>query len=228
MSDETGRSGPTGRTLWIAVVVAAVVVLVAAGVAAALRGDDPPPHASDLSPATGASGAATDGERHRADALVARVTAGLDRFAELPAAVAAGYVPATDPHGYVVHYANWDVVRRGVVLDATAPSSLVYANTVDGPVLLGAMFMGPAPCRPGPDVGGPLTVWHAHDDLCLSAAHEVVGRSDGSGSCATGRHNVSAFFMLHVWTAPSLAASHQFETHLPRPVVASVIRTGRG
>ena len=157
-----------------------------------------------------------------------RVTTALGRFARLPAALAAGYVPATDPHGYVVHYANWDVVRRGDVLDATTPSSLVYANTARGPLLLGAMFMGPGPCAPGPDVGGPLTEWHAHDDLCLSATHEVVGRADASGSCVTGRHNVSTYFMLHVWTAPSLAASYQFGTHLPRPALASIIRSGRG
>jgi hypothetical protein len=172
--------------------------------------------------------APTATDRRNAATLVRRVTDGLGRYASLPAAVADGYVPATNPNGYVVHYADWDTVRRGDVLDVTHPSSLVYANTFKGPVLIGAMFMGPGPCRPGPDVAGPLTQWHAHDNLCLSAALQVVGRTGSGGTCATGRHNTATFFMLHVWTAPTLAADHQFEAHLPRAPVAAIIRTGRG
>jgi hypothetical protein len=172
--------------------------------------------------------APTASDRAAATALVTSVQRGLTRYAQLSSAIAAGYVPATNPNGYVVHYANWGVVARGDVLDATTPSSLVYANTASGPVLLGAMFMGAGPCRPGPDVGGPLTAWHAHDDLCLSATHEVVARTDAAGACATGRHNTSTYFMLHVWTAPALAGGYQFEAHPPRPVLASIIRSGRG
>jgi hypothetical protein len=172
--------------------------------------------------------APTGQDRSHAAALVRRVTDGIGRYASLTAAVADGYVPATNPEGYVVHYADWDAVRRGDVLDVAHPSSLVYANTVKGPVLLGAMFMGPGPCRPGPNVAGPLTQWHAHDNLCLSATLQVVGRTGSEGTCATGRHNTATFFMLHVWTAPTLAAAHQFEAHLPRAPVAAIIRSGQG
>ncbi len=172
--------------------------------------------------------APTAAERARARELVARVTTGTRRYATLTAARAAGYVPATNPDGYVVHYADWATVRAGDVLDPDHPSSLVYANTRTGPVLLGAMFMGPGPCRPGPAPGGPLTQWHAHDNLCLSAALQVTGSTDTRGNCATGHHNVSTYFMLHVWTTPSLAGSYQFETHLPRDPVAAIIRSGQG
>ncbi len=102
--------------------------------------------------------------------------AGVAKYATLSAAVAAGYVPATNPRGYVVHYANWSVVATGDVLDPNRPSSLVYANTRSGPLLIGVMFLGPGPCQPGPDAAGSLTQWHAHADLCLSQTHEVVGK----------------------------------------------------
>jgi hypothetical protein len=174
------------------------------------------------------SGTPTAKEQAAANALVARTTAAVARYASLSAATAAGYVPATNPNGYEVHYANWQTVRSGDVLDPDHPSSLVYANTVKGPVLLGAMYLGAGPCIPGPDVGGPLTQWHAHDDLCLSATtHQVVGKTDTAGTCATGVHNTNTYFMLHVWVAPSLAASHQFQPDLTKAELAPIIRTGQ-
>ena len=173
------------------------------------------------------SGAPTPAEQAAANTLVAQTTAAVAKYASLSAATAAGYVPATNPNGYEVHYANWQIVRSGDVLDPDHPSSLVYANTVKGPVLLGAMYLGAGPCIPGPDVGGPLTQWHAHDDLCLSASHQVVGKTDAAGTCTTGVHNTNTYFMLHVWVAPSLAATHQFQPDLTAAELAPIIRTGQ-
>jgi hypothetical protein len=172
-------------------------------------------------------GAPAPADQRAAQALVASVRAGTAKYSTLSAAVAAGYVPATNPRGYVVHYANWSVVEAGDVLDPNRPSSLVYANTTSGPLLIGVMFLGPGPCEPGPDVAGSLTQWHAHANLCLSDTHEVVGRSDPSGACAVGTHNTNTYFMMHVWTAPSLAASYQFAAHPPKTAYAAIIRTGR-
>lgn len=173
------------------------------------------------------SGPPTAAQQAAADQLVAQTTSALAQYADLSAATAAGYVPATNPSGYVVHYADWQTVRSGDVLDPNHPSSLVYANTVSGPVLLGAMYMGPGPCEPGPDVGGSLTQWHAHDNLCLSAAHQVVGKTTASGTCASGIHSTSTYFMLHVWTAPSLASGHQFDPDLTSSEIAPIIRSGQ-
>jgi hypothetical protein len=173
------------------------------------------------------SGPPTAAQQAAADQLVAETTTALRGYASLSAATAAGYVPATNPDGYVVHYANWRTVRSGDVLDPSHPSALVYANTFSGPVLLGAMYMGPGPCEPGPDVGGSLTQWHAHDNLCLSATHQVVGRTTTSGTCASGVHNTDTYFMLHVWTAPSLSSGHQFEPDLTTAEIAPIIRSGQ-
>jgi hypothetical protein len=174
------------------------------------------------------AGQPTAAQEAAADQLAQQTAASLTRFTSLSAATAAGYVPATNPKGYVVHYANWQTVKSGDVLDPSHPSALVYANTVKGPVLLGAMYMGAGPCQPGPDIGGPLTDWHAHDNLCLSATtHQVVGNTDATGTCAAGVHNTSTYFMLHVWVAPALAATHQFQPDLTRAEIAPIIETGR-
>lgn len=173
------------------------------------------------------SGSPTTAEQKAAGQLVAETTASLKKFASVSAAKAAGYVPATKPSGYVVHYANWQIVKTGDVLDPSHPSSLVYANTVSGPVLLGAMYLGAAPCQPGPDIGGSLTQWHAHDNLCLSPTHQVVGNTDATGTCASGVHNTNTYFMLHVWIAPSLASTHQFQADLTRAEITPIVVTGR-
>jgi hypothetical protein len=173
------------------------------------------------------AGAPSAAQQAAADRLVAQTTQALTKYTSLSAAEAAGYVPATNPNGYVVHYADWRTVASGDVLDPSHPSSLVYANTVSGPLLLGAMYLGPGPCQPGPDVGGPLTQWHAHANLCLSATHQVVGRSTSAGTCALGTHNTNTYFMLHVWTAPSLASTQQFQADLTKAEIAPIIRTGQ-
>ena len=167
------------------------------------------------------SGPPTAAQQAAADQLVAQTKATLAKYSSLSAATAAGYTPATKTTGYVVHYANWPVARRDG-FDPSDPAFLVYANTVNGPVLLGAMYLGPAPCTPGPDVGGSLTQWHAHDNLCLSGG-QVVGNTDATGTCAAGVHNTNTYFMLHVWTEPSLAASHQFQADLNRAELAPII-----
>jgi len=168
------------------------------------------------------SGQPTAAQQAAANQLVAQTKATLAKYTSLSAATAAGYVPATNPNGYTVHYANWSAARSDG-FDPSNPAFLVYANTVNGPVLMGAMYLGPAPCTPGPDVGGSLTQWHAHDNLCLSGGL-VVGRTSASGTCASGVHNTNTYFMLHVWTEPSLASGHQFQADLTRSELAPIIR----
>ena len=168
------------------------------------------------------SGNPTVSQQAAADRLVAETTATLAKYTSLSAATAAGYTPATNPDGYLVHYANWGIAKTDG-FDPSSPAFLMYANTVDGPKLLGAMYLGPAPCTPGPDIGGPLTQWHAHDNLCLSDG-QVVGRTSAAGTCAAGVHNTSTYFMLHVWTEPSLASTHQFQPDLTRAELAPIIR----
>jgi len=167
------------------------------------------------------SGPPTAAQQAAANQLVAQTEATLTKYTSLSAATAAGYTPVTNPNGYMVHYANWQIAKNDG-FDPSNPSFLMYANTLNGPKLMGAMYLGPAPCTPGPDVGGSLTQWHAHDNLCLSGG-QVVGRTSSAGTCASGVHNTNTYFMLHVWTEPSLAATHQFQPDLTRAELAPII-----
>ncbi len=171
-------------------------------------------------------GPPTAAQQAAADRLVAEVSADIPKYATPAIAEEDGFTPATNPDGRYVHYLNLATVESGDVLDPEHPSALMFANTVKGPILLGAMFLGPTPCQPGPDIGGPLTDWHAHDNLCLSGA-EVVGNTDATGTCAIGVHKSSTYFMLHVWTAPSIASQHQFQADIPRSALVPIIRTGQ-
>ncbi len=170
----------------------------------------------------------TPGEQAAAANLVSQVTAGTQQFANLAVAEARGYRPAAagPTRGPFTHYIDPTVVASHDVLDPAHPSALMYANTVAGPVLVGAMFLGPAPCQPGPDIGGPLTDWHAHDDLCLSRG-VIVGNTRATGSCMVGTPSDAPYFMLHVWTAPSIAAQYQFQADVPASAFTSIIRTGQ-
>jgi hypothetical protein len=133
---------------------------------------------------------ASEDEREAADALLADVRHTLAGYADPDAAVAAGYRPATNPRGPIVHYANPQVVRDGHVLDPAHPNGLVYYTPPEGdPVLLGAFFVVP-PGTPAPTPAGDLLVWHSHNPSCSQFFVE-----DGRDDCIDTRR------MVHVWTA---------------------------
>lgn len=173
------------------------------------------------------SGPPTTAQQAAADQLVSETSADIQKYSSLSAAEAAGYTPVTSRRGPMTHYVNWSLVRPDNVLKPEAPPSLMYANTVSGPVLIGAMYFGPGPCQPGPDIGGSLTDWHAHTNLCLNSQHQVVGTTDSTGDCKVGVHNTQTLFMLHVWTAPQLASQYQFQADLPSGALSQIVSTGQ-
>jgi hypothetical protein len=168
----------------------------------------------------------TPSQQAAADKLVAAVEQGIQQYSDVTTAEADGYTPVSSSRGPMTHYLDRAVVEQADVLDPTHPSALMFANTVDGPVLIGAMFLGPAPCQPGPDIGGSLTQWHAHDNLCMSCG-QLVGKTGADGTCAEGTHRDTAYFMLHVWTAPQLAAKYQFQADLLPSAYAAIDASGQ-
>ena len=76
----------------------------------------------------------------------------------------------------------------------------MYAIPPTGaPILLGAMFLMESG-QPGPMVGGCLTQWHVHENLCLAdQGGRMVGVVDANGSCPAGSSNRVTPEMLHVW-----------------------------
>jgi hypothetical protein len=72
-----------------------------------------------------------------------------------------------------------------------------------------AMYM----LRPGstlddvPDIGGPLTQWHIHDNLCFTPdqqAPRVAGLTDANGNCRSPLVKLAPVPMIHVWIVPQV------------------------
>jgi hypothetical protein len=123
-----------------------------------------------------------------ADALLAGVRATLADYADVDAAVAAGFQPPRNPRGSIEHYLDPAVAREGHVLDPARPNGLVFYTGGGGdPVLLGAFFIAP-PATPAPMPAGDLVVWHSHNPSCPDFF------ATASEPCSDVRR------MLHVWT----------------------------
>jgi hypothetical protein len=133
--------------------------------------------------------------------LVEATKAGIARYANVAVAIADGYRPATPLGASTIHYANAVQMRRGRLLDPRHPDELVYATTRHGLVLLGAMYMTHGLAEPGPDIGGALTDWHMHTNLCFVLGKWAIdGFVTPFGQCPVLSINVTTPAMLHVWT----------------------------
>jgi hypothetical protein len=127
----------------------------------------------------------------------------IERYADPTAAAADGFA-VENMSGLDFHADNRQHLDDGVILDPARPETLVYAVGDDGPVLLGAMFQMPEVHERGPAVGGRLTVWHGHEEACLSLFPPgLAGMTSPLGMCPIGSVTVAITNeMLHVWTVP--------------------------
>ena len=155
-------------------------------------------HADDDPHAGHEAAQPTAAERAAAEALVAATRRGTARLADADVALAEGYVQATPFAFYglrAAHYHNEAYNQDGDLLDPTRPEDLMYLKTDDGDLeLIGVMFI--APPGEGPRVGGPLTSWHTHDDLCGGPDGVIAMNPDGT--CPAETYPIT-FEMLHVW-----------------------------
>jgi len=145
----------------------------------------------------------TPAQRAAAERLAATTTAAVvPRFSRLADAQKAGYRPVNIT-GPLWHVANPAFQTDGRVLDPQRPESLVYYVPPDRTksILLGAMFIEDTYGAPGPLIGGALTSWHSHINLCVDAKHLTAFNPQG-GVCAPGSHVAPTSQMLHVWTVP--------------------------
>jgi len=150
----------------------------------------------------------TPDQEARATALVEQSLLHLPKYADPAAAVADGYVSIGDAGTGSEHYIKGELIFDDVILDPTAPESLVYTAVGDQRTLAGAMYI--ASPRPADDpslteFAGPLMQWHRHDDLCwevVDGQARVVGLIDDSGACARGTRAGGENPMVHVWITP--------------------------
>jgi hypothetical protein len=147
----------------------------------------------------------TPEEQARAENLVAITLARLPRFADPATAVALGYYSIGDGITGFEHYVNRSLIDDDKILDPDYPESLVYqvARGQD-PKLVSAMFMLPegTTLDDVPDIGGALTQWHIHDDLCFSddpTAPRVAGVTSVGGTCPPPLKKFAPVPMIHVW-----------------------------
>jgi hypothetical protein len=150
----------------------------------------------------------TPAEQRRAEKLLRETIVDLRRFTYPAAAVAAGYRSIGDALTGDEHYIKWSDVNDGHILDPTRPESLVYENRTGTQQIAAAMYMLPFGSRftDTPDVGGALTQWHVHQDLCLTDdpnQKTLAGFVSVNGQCAPGTSKAGGMPMLHVWVVPN-------------------------
>src|SRR5215469_9246108 len=149
----------------------------------------------------GAAAPPTAGQVLAAARLIKATDASLSRYADVRAALAAGYTYVLKTNGE--EHLLYDGTRPGYRgLHPRHPSSLVYAINVPGhaPILLGAMYIMGSDRQNGPQVGGGLTRWHSHLVTCIDGHQTIAGfgiRLRGRCNPATWRDQYTAQ-MLHV------------------------------
>lgn len=144
----------------------------------------------------------TPQQQTQAENLI-RVT--LDRLPKLwsdPAvAIAAGFRSIGDGGTGIEHFVNEKFMNDNVMLDPDQPESLVWDTTGGGRKLVAAMYMANKGMTLDqvPDIGGPLTQWHVHTNLCYNAQGHVAGITNSNGDCPAGLVKPEAVPMIHVW-----------------------------
>ena len=133
--------------------------------------------------------------------LIKETDASLVRFQNVNDAFAAGYTYRALANGEEhLIYEGGNPVYQG--LNPQDPSSLVYAINVKDhpPILLGAMYLMPDGVN-GPQVGGGLTRWHSHLEVCKGDQIIIAGFNFAlPGACnpSTWQDRYTTQ-MLHVW-----------------------------
>ena len=148
----------------------------------------------------------TAAEQLRAETLLKNTMRDLPKYASPATAYAAGYRSIGDASTGDEHYVNWAYLDDGRILDSKYPESLVYEFPHGTPKLVAAMYILPLGSRftDAPDVGGALTQWHVHNNLCLvdsptdPLAKIISGLVAIDQECPAGSSKASVP-MLHVW-----------------------------
>ena len=149
-------------------------------------------------------------QQARAEELVFRTRTVLPKFATTDIAIANGYTSIQDSSTGVEHYVNWTHINDEHELNPEYPESLVFQVGPNGQrTLVSAMYMlgDSYTLETVPDIGGSLTQWHIHNNLCYSqdphvhGSTRVVGVTSEDGPCSFGI-KLTPNPMIHVWITP--------------------------
>jgi hypothetical protein len=143
----------------------------------------------------------TPEEQAAAENLVAVTLLRLPRWKDPAIAEALGFQSIGDGRTGTEHFINQAFIDDDVFLDPDQPESLVYDTTKGGRELVAAMYMvKPAtPLSDVPKLGGKLTQWHTHENLCYRPDGKLGGLTDAAGNCRAGLRKPPPTPMIHVW-----------------------------
>jgi hypothetical protein len=151
----------------------------------------------------------TPEEQARAENLLAENLIRLPKWADPATAEAAGYHSIGDALTGDEHFIKWDTIDDQYQFDPDHPESLVYKveRGADGKftkTLEAAMYMMPTGTTLDqvPDIGGSMTQFHIHDNLCFSddpVAPRVAGITTSDGDCPPPLQKFEPVPMMHVW-----------------------------
>ena len=161
-------------------------------------------------------------EQIEAAVLLANATkAQTAAYEDYDAAIADGYERDGPEIGLEVHLANKANQKDGRTLDPARPELLVYAADGDHYVLLGVAYTMEKAGDPGPEIGGSLTRWHAHN-VCVTLMPPGFGIVSPFGTCPIGAVSVTLPEMIHVWTVenPDGPYAQHLEDDLVRDLLA--------
>jgi hypothetical protein len=161
-------------------------------------------------------------QRQAAESLIERSYASARKHGWYDAnkAMADGYAPM---YLSPMHYAKAEYVVDDAILDPERPEFLMYYHTPRGLALAGYMFLVNEPRARGPQIGGPLTVWHYHvwaSQVCLLQGLLVVA-SPQDGKCPRGEAMSRSPEMVHVWLIDRPEGPFETEMGIPSNVLLS-------
>ena len=163
-----------------------------------------PPKAYDPTKPIDLSGVpgVTPEQQARAENLIAITLVRLPQWNDMNKVIKAGFVSIGDGFTGTEHYVNQAYFDDGRILDPDYPESLVYDTNGPGPKkLAAAMYMlgSKQTLADVPDVGGKLTQWHIHNNLCFTTDGKVRGITDAAGKCTAPLVRGVQAPMIHVW-----------------------------
>lgn len=147
----------------------------------------------------------TPQQQAAAENLIAATLLTLPHWEDYRVAEAEGFSSIGDGLTGMEHFINWEWAADDDVLNPAKPESLMYDTSGGGRRLVAAMYMA-APGTPldeVPELGGPLTQWHIHNDLCFYSPADggprVGSVTPPEQDCPPGMFRFPSTPMIHVW-----------------------------
>jgi hypothetical protein len=158
--------------------------------------------------ATGCAKEPTFSEEINAVQYVQATSAAVAQYADVSAALAAGYVAVSSVSYPVVYYVNPAIEAANAAAKRTLSPAhvdgLIYAETPAGQeVLAAAMYVLPASVHTAPMPYGALVQWHERTEVCGPSSGSASTLSiSGTPPCATGSVQRPTPYLSMVWQVP--------------------------